>query len=325
MAKAEPNFKITQEDIEKANKALGSMSASEVTDLIRKSIYSYFGIPSSLLQGSMSNLVASTPNGSSFNQAYYKSWKVGNMATIHQKAVHGVDWGMYPDEHEPKKEIPQQTLYTILELQPICSQSDIKKSYRQLAKKLHPDKNNGIQSDKWDAVQNAYRVLSGEKSRKRYDLLLGAISGKRKPEIDYDSTYKNYSNPKNYSKPSTLGQILIKSIGHHGVGRAIQLPPPIAIGNTTMYIYSAVVNFNQRSIYQLGSRVPVGAINGMVEAQLSARILGIPRWNRADLLLGIHAALGLEANHRVAVRNITFSPSEDRPTYYEVEFTITEH
>ena len=34
-----------------------------------------------------------------------------------------------------------QTHYDILELDKNCSQSDIKKTYRRLAKEYHPDKN----------------------------------------------------------------------------------------------------------------------------------------------------------------------------------------
>jgi len=54
-----------------------------------------------------------------------------------------------------------------------ASRDQIKKVYRQLAKKYHPDRNKGDKTAeaKFKEVQEAYSVLSDEKKREEYDLM----------------------------------------------------------------------------------------------------------------------------------------------------------
>ena len=61
--------------------------------------------------------------------------------------------------------------YKILEVTPAASQSDIKKSYRRLALRYHPDKNFGQQlyEAKFKEIQEAYHVLSDPKKRQDYN------------------------------------------------------------------------------------------------------------------------------------------------------------
>lgn len=64
--------------------------------------------------------------------------------------------------------------YKILGLSIDATQKDIKKAFRDLALKHHPDKNMNSQDsrDKFMEVVEAYEVLSDEKTKERYDLLL---------------------------------------------------------------------------------------------------------------------------------------------------------
>ena len=51
-----------------------------------------------------------------------------------------------------------------------ASQSDIKKSYFQLAKKYHPDVNPSAEAkEKFAQINNAYETLSDEGKRRVYD------------------------------------------------------------------------------------------------------------------------------------------------------------
>lgn len=63
--------------------------------------------------------------------------------------------------------------YKILEVDKNATQDDIKKSYRRLAKKYHPDKNPGDKSaeEKFKEITEANEVLSDPEKRKKYDQL----------------------------------------------------------------------------------------------------------------------------------------------------------
>nr|QGX86462.1 DNAJ [Sogatella furcifera] len=61
--------------------------------------------------------------------------------------------------------------YKILDVDPDASQEDIKKAYRRLARKLHPDKNrdNPEATAEFAELHKAYEVLNDPEKRKRYD------------------------------------------------------------------------------------------------------------------------------------------------------------
>lgn len=59
--------------------------------------------------------------------------------------------------------------YAILGLDVKCSQDDIKKAYKRLALKHHPDKNSGADSEDFKNVNEAYRVLKDPETRQLYD------------------------------------------------------------------------------------------------------------------------------------------------------------
>ncbi|MBC5991674.1 DnaJ C-terminal domain-containing protein [Pontibacter cellulosilyticus] len=63
--------------------------------------------------------------------------------------------------------------YKILGVEKSASQADIKKAYRALAKKYHPDKNKGDQAaeNKFKDISEAYEVLGDKDKRAQYDQL----------------------------------------------------------------------------------------------------------------------------------------------------------
>jgi DnaJ-class molecular chaperone len=62
-------------------------------------------------------------------------------------------------------------LYSILEVEENSTLNDIKKAYKKLALKYHPDKTNTDSTSKFIEISNAYNILSDENKRKEYNIL----------------------------------------------------------------------------------------------------------------------------------------------------------
>lgn len=69
------------------------------------------------------------------------------------------------------KTMPETDLYKILGVAKSASQDEIKKAYRKLSRKHHPDMNpdNPTAEAKFKEIQNAFDVLGDETKRKQYD------------------------------------------------------------------------------------------------------------------------------------------------------------
>ena len=77
----------------------------------------------------------------------------------------------------------EKDFYRILNVDKKSTQDEIKKAYRNLAKKYHPDlnPNNKAAEEKFKEISAAYSVLSDEKKRQEYDM--------RGPEFAEGSAY----------------------------------------------------------------------------------------------------------------------------------------
>lgn len=86
-------------------------------------------------------------------------------------------------------------LYGILELNIDASEIDIKKQFRKLALKYHPDKNNNANScEKFNQIRVAYDILSDQNKKQKYDKM---IEPKKKYFTDTIFLFlKQITNPK---------------------------------------------------------------------------------------------------------------------------------
>ena len=96
--------------------------------------------------------------------------------------------------------MPGKDYYKILEVPRTATQEEIKKSYRKLAMKYHPDRNKGDKTaeSKFKGINEAYAVLSNEEKRKQYDTFGAEGFGRRFSQedifrdFDFSSIFKEF-------------------------------------------------------------------------------------------------------------------------------------
>ena len=81
------------------------------------------------------------------------------------------------------KDLYEKDYYAILGVDKKADAATIKKTYRALARELHPDKTKGDKKleDRFKAVSEAYDILSDDKKRREYDEAREAFTSGRIP------------------------------------------------------------------------------------------------------------------------------------------------
>ncbi|CAH8540768.1 unnamed protein product [Schistosoma margrebowiei] len=92
----------------------------------------------------------------------------------------------------------EQDYYDILGISKSASNSDVKKAFRKLALKYHPDKNKDEDAQKkFLKIAEAYDVLSDDEKRKQYDSVGHSYytqqpGGSGAPDFDFNSFFRNF-------------------------------------------------------------------------------------------------------------------------------------
>jgi len=102
--------------------------------------------------------------------------------------------------------------YKVLGVQKNASQKDIKKAYKKLATKYHPDRNSDEEAvEKFKEASEAYGVLGDEQKRREYDQF-GSVRGSRSPFTSpMDDMFRSFFGGgfRHQQKPKRVGKRLI--------------------------------------------------------------------------------------------------------------------
>lgn len=97
--------------------------------------------------------------------------------------------------------------YLILEISQTATYEDIKKAFRKLALKYHPDRNKDANANEmFIEATEAYEVLKDEEKRKEYDAIYKMLFTEKKQERKEDDKYESINYEKISKQWEDLGQ-----------------------------------------------------------------------------------------------------------------------
>lgn len=167
-----------------------------------------------------------------------------------------------------------QDPYQVLGVAHTASTDEIKKAYRRLARKLHPDLNPGDKAaeDKFKDVSVAYGLLSDPEKRKRFDAGEIDANGAEQPQRQYyrDFTSADQANPytseagyADFTDDDVFAEILRRSQQAHANRKGEDLMYSLSI-----QFVESVTGASKRVTLPDGSTLDVTIPPGMLDGQM---------------------------------------------------------
>jgi len=149
-----------------------------------------------------------------------------------------------------------KTYYDVLNISHNASQEEIKKAYKIMAMKWHPDKNNYDTSPQFKDISEAYQVLSNDKLKHKYDLNLNLNLNKNK------NTYIHFSKPVNFTNPynlfnnifSILNIISNDKLANEYINQSIYCFEATLVNNLCPIVLNEINNLNIPNIQKYPSK-----------------------------------------------------------------------
>ena len=166
-----------------------------------------------------------------------------------------------------------QDPYQVLGVAQTASANEIKKAYRGLAKKLHPDLNPGDKAaeEKFKQVSLAYGLLGDPEKRKRFDAGEIDATGAEQPErqfyrdfasADHGNPYTNESGYADFAGDDVFAELLRRSRQAHANRRGEDL-----LYSLSIRFVESVTGASQRITLPDGSTLDVTIPPGILDGQ----------------------------------------------------------